>query len=363
MSDSRLQQLTEWLREIYDHPTLELSVVSADASFRRYFRFEFEDQSLIAVDAPPDKENCQRFAELSAAFLQHDVNVPKVIKLDTAQGFMVLNDFGDQLLMPIAQQSPFTFDRASDIPEINLHLIESAEGNACIALYKKMLLPLIGVMKVSETTRGELAAYDAEKLMTEMRLMEEWFFPEYLEYTLSEQEQGLIDKTTQQLLQLALAQPQVGVHRDYHSRNLMILADDSVGVIDFQDAVIGPLTYDLVSLLRDCYLVFPNAVVEELLTHFYQLCLQEKLIAQSVSLNEFRRWFDWMGLQRHIKVLGIFARLSYRDGKNSYLADIPRVFDYVIDIAGRYSELSEFQQWMLKTVKPLLLTKASTVTS
>jgi aminoglycoside/choline kinase family phosphotransferase len=136
------------------------------------------------------------------------------------------------------------------------------------------------------------------------------------------------------------------------------LPDESVGVIDFQDAVVGPLTYDLVSLLRDCYLVFPNSVVSALIEYFYQQAQSKGVVATNISLAEFTRWFDWMGLQRHIKVLGIFARLAYRDGKFGYLDDIPRVFDYVIEVSGRYAELESFQQWMLHTVKPLLLEKS-----
>lgn len=358
MSDLRLQQLTSWVQKTYDDPSLVLDVVSADASFRRYFRFNYRQQSLIAVDAPPDKENSQRFKDLSLALLSHNVNVPTVLQFDGTLGFMVLNDFGDELLMPLAKQSPLVFDRHTDITPLPQETLQSA-FTACISLYQKMLAPLFGVMKVKEIAGDTLDVYDTQKLMAEMQLMEDWFFPEYLAYALSDQERALIHRTKAQLLTTALAQPQVGVHRDYHSRNLMILPDQTVGVIDFQDAVVGPLTYDLVSLLRDCYLVFPEQVITRLVTDFYQQCMREQLISSSVTVSEFVRWFDWMGLQRHIKVLGIFARLSFRDGKDSYLADIPRVFDYVTDVAGRYEELQEFQQWMLNKVKPMLVQKDS----
>lgn len=356
MSDLRWQQLTHWLREIYDDSTLEIKVVSADASFRRYFRFQYHSESLIAVDAPPDKEDCAKFRDISAAFLLQGVNVPTVLHIDIERGFMVLNDFGDQLFMPVAQQLPQTFNRLIDAQN---SASSKDTFDECVSVYRKVLMPLLNIMQVKETEQGPLASYNAEKLSTEMQLMEEWFFPEYLEYNLNAQEKELLERTIQQLLNLALTQPQVGVHRDYHSRNLMLLPNGDVGVIDFQDAVVGPLTYDLVSLLRDCYLVLPDDIVIALVEHFYQMCISEHFLDEGTSIDLFMQWFDWMGLQRHIKVLGIFARLSFRDGKHGYLNDIPRVFDYVLSVAGKYRELMEFHQWMLNTVKPLLLKRAN----
>jgi aminoglycoside/choline kinase family phosphotransferase len=334
-SDVRLTQLTTWLEEHFNLTDLQLSVVSGDASFRRYFRFTHGDRSLIGVDAPPDKEDSQPFVDVSAAYAEQGLLVPKVIHADMALGFMCLSDLGDDLLLPALNQQ--TVDD----------------------YYQKSLALLPGVAKAISTINGPLPLFDEALLRNEMILFTDWLLPCHLDVKLDDTQQKVIDKTFDLLIKNALEQPQVGVHRDFHSRNLMIVKDNQIATIDYQDAVIGGVTYDAVSLLRDCYITWPDELVYRHLLEFKQLMSESIKTLKTVDDETFIRWFDLMGLQRHIKVCGIFARLYYRDEKDGYLDDIPRVLDYVIDVGRKYPEFAAFIDLLEGLIKPLLLSKAS----
>lgn len=304
--------------------TLQWSMVSGDASFRRYFRWGNDQQSWICVDAPPEHEDSEQFIQV--AHLLEVVNAPQVLAYDLSDGFMLLSDLGDHLYLPLL-----------------LNPSESAPN--ADALYKNAIDSLVTMQSIEDA--DSLPAYDSILLNTEMELFREWFLGRYLNYQLSEQEHQLLDKTFEQLTRSALAQPQVFVHRDYHSRNIMYIEGQEPGIIDFQDAVYGPISYDLLSLLRDCYIQWPQEKVLAWVDYF----IEESPF--SLEKQTFLRWFDWMGLQRHIKVAGIFSRLNFRDGKSDYLKDIPLTLNYILQQAEIYPEMANFHQWLQDTIMPL----------
>ena len=304
--DFRLEQLTHWIQQEIPHANIE--VASADASFRRYFRVHDSDKSYIAMDAPPEQEDCAPFIDVTQRLRDANVHAPEVIRQDLEQGFLLLEDFGD---------TPY-------LDQLNK---ESADQ-----LYSTALEALI---KIQKADSDGLADYDEALLLTEMKFMPEWFLTTHLGITPNEKQQKTINRIFNVIATTVSQQPQVFVHRDYHSRNLMVTTDDSPGVIDYQDAVLGPITYDLVSLFRDCYIQWPNEKIAEWVFQYKHLAEAEGLI-NNVSNERFIQWFDYMGLQRHIKVLGIFARLNHRDGKSNYLDDLPLTLHYVMEVANKY---------------------------
>lgn len=340
--DHRKIELANWARhqllEMLARPGLEmvLQTVSGDASFRRYFRVELPEQSYILVDAPPTKEDSRPFISLAESLRKAGLHTPRVLRADAELGFMLLEDLGDHLYLPALQQA----GKPSAVTD---------------ALYLPAIEALVRLQRNHAITT--LPPYDRALLHREMDLFEQWFCRRYLNLTLAEHEVELIARTLCFLENAALQQRQVAVHRDYHSRNLMILTANGAvglqgpGILDFQDAVAGPYTYDLVSLLRDCYIRWPQDYVEKLARYYRQLAREDGLIA-AVEDAEFFRDFDLMGLQRHLKVIGIFARLWLRDGKPQYLADIPLVISYFLDVARCYGELSEFVAWFETRVLP-----------
>lgn len=331
LTDQRLDKLTEWLKYVLDQNEIDISVASADASFRRYFRVQTPDnisgKSWIVMDAPPDKEDCKPFVKVSTAFHHVKMNVPEIYAQDLSQGFLVLTDFGS----------------TSYLDKLNDQTADKLYGDAMDAL--------VNLQTNEKPKNMTLPLYDDALLKQEMNLFSEWFLARHLQVAIDANTEKMLADTFQQLSEMALQQPVVWVHRDYHSRNLMITEKNNPGVIDFQDAVDGPITYDLVSLLRDCYISWPDEKVAAWVK-FYLQKLQDKNCCIDVSEQQFIKWFDWMGLQRHIKVLGIFSRLNYRDGKSGYLSDIPLTLDYVVKVASRYSELAEFSQYMSKIKLP-----------
>ena len=328
MKDRRKQQLTDWLQTTEMAPTGALQVVSGDASFRRYFRYPHQDQWFIAVDAPPPQESLQPFMAIAERYRAAGIRAPKVHADDEALGFMVLDDFGDTLLF-----SQLTDDQAA------------------LALYSRALAQLPALMRVIHTSEGSLPLYDRALLVRELNLFSKWLMNQHLAMELSEAEQETWQQACELFIATALEQPQVGVHRDYHSRNIMLIENSSeLGIIDFQDAVIGPITYDAVSLLRDCYVRWPSSVVSSCLAFFHQRLHTEQLLATTVSLSDFEYWFDLMGIQRHLKAAGIFARLNHRDGKPGYMADVPRTLSYIVDISGKYAALTDFCE-LIRTVQ------------
>lgn len=320
MSDLRLQQLEIWAEDTLKCPVV-ISPVSGDASFRRYFRVTPKDQTSsstewIAMDAPPDKEDCRPFVEIARQLEAKLVHVPHIEALDLEQGFMLLEDMGDiQLLNVLNPDAP------------DLAAAEQHYGDALRAL-----------LHIQTHVDGQhLPAYDRELLSREMDLFNDWFLTQHLGIQLDSGESKHLQLCYNALIASALEQPKVFVHRDYHSRNLMVVDNNSPGIIDFQDAVYGPLSYDLVSLLRDCYITWPADRQQQWLTQYHQDALDNGLC--SCELDTFTRWFDFMGVQRHLKAVGIFARLNYRDGKPAYLADIPRTLAYIDQVCQRYEVL------------------------
>lgn len=314
----RLEQLKHWLNEVLSNQTYELTTASADASFRRYFRATLSNgESYIVMDAPPDKEDSHPFVRVATLFEQAGIPVPKIFAQDLAQGFLLLSDFGNTTLLMQLQA-------ANQTPEV-------------IDAYLKAIHILVEMQLASR--ESELPAYDEALLMREMRLFDEWYVGKHLQLTLSEDQQKVLDGAYQTLLTNILAQPKGYVHRDYHSRNLMVKPDGNLGVLDFQDAVYGALTYDLVSLLKDAYISWEEELVLDLSVRYWQLAKQRGLPVPH-DFADFYRDFEWMGAQRHIKVLGIFARLYHRDGKAAYLNDMPLVMNYLQSVCARYIELA-----------------------
>jgi aminoglycoside/choline kinase family phosphotransferase len=306
---------------------LQLDALAGDAGFRRYYRLNTHP-SLIAVNSPPLKEKNPAYVKLSLFLQSHGIKTPKIHAVNFDQGFMLLEDFGERL---------FQYQLAHEEPT---KLYDSAES---------VLLEIQGCV----ADQRILPAYDQCKLGEELALFEQWFVNKLLGISLEANEKALLQQLYTDLIDNALQQPQVTVHTDYHSRNLMLLDNGNLGVIDFQDAMCGPITYDLVSLLKDCYVRWPEAWVKKRALDF------KRRLEQSGSLSatddcQFMRWFDLMGLQRHIKVLGIFARLALRDNKNAYLQDIPLVVRYSVEVISSYSETAAFSDWFKHRILPLL---------
>ena len=335
IKDSRQQQLKAWSKQqILDlasksgeNRTCEYqwSMVSGDASFRRYFRWSSGDgHSWIAVDAPPEHENSLQFVKV-AEMLQ-SVNAPRVLAKDLEQGFMLLSDLGDQLYLPLLKQAQED-DHQKKANDLYCRAIDS-------------------LCHIQEIPASDLPDYDKELLLSEMELFRDWFLQKHLGLELTADEHRLLDKTFEYLVRSAQEQPQVFVHRDFHSRNIMQCDGDKPGIIDFQDAVRGPLTYDLLSLLRDCYIQWTPQQVEYWIDYYLERT------PAVLEKTQFIQWFDWMGLQRHIKVAGIFCRLNYRDGKAGYLKDIPLTLTYILQQAENYPDMSEFHQWLKDIVLP-----------
>ncbi len=315
--DERLEALSAWLRQDLNLSVESLCPASSDASFRRYFRATLGTDSFIVMDAPPAREDVLPFIKIARLLREAGVQAPQIHAQDIEKGFLLLCDFGNR---------PY-------LDSLNEETADSLYGDA---------LDSLGKLKRGVDVRScGLPLYDEALLRREMDLCPEWFLAGLLGRQMSPAEQAILAKTWQILVDSALKQPQVCVHRDYHSRNLMITDVDNPGVLDFQDAVIGPVTYDLVSLLRDCYIVWPKERVENWTLSYHRRLLDEGLVGET-DPERFLRWFDLMGLQRHIKVLGIFARLNLRDGKPGYLADIPRVMRYIVEASRRHPELADF---------------------
>lgn len=315
MADNRQQQLSEWLTVVLQQADFNLTTASADASFRRYFRVHLADKTLIAMDAPPPQENCAPFVNVAALFGDAGVNVPKVIAQDLERGFLLLTDLGD-----VTYLSQLNNDTAS-------------------SLYHDANMALIKLQLASK--QDVLPNYDAALLTHEMQLFPDWYIAKHLNVTLDDKQQADLQKTFELLNKNILAQGQVYVHRDYHSRNLMVCADEAganPGVLDFQDAVYGAITYDLVSLLKDAYIEWNEEQVIDWAVRYWQEARKENLPVPT-DFSEFYRDFEYMGAQRHIKVLGIFARLYHRDGKDGYLKDMPLVMRYLRKACERYVEL------------------------
>jgi hypothetical protein len=327
-SDSRLANLTQWVIEDLGFSDAAIAPASADASFRRYLRVTCGSDTYIVMDAPPDKEDSAPFVKVARILGGMNLNVPAILARDMDRGFMLLSDLGSRQ-----------------------YLDALTEPGAADRLYADALGALKRMQTADARLLQHLPRYDAALLTREMQLLPEWFLDRHLGLTLAAEERRMIDALFAGLVEAALSQPAAFVHRDYHSRNLLVTAQDNPGILDFQDAVWGPVTYDLASLLKDCYIAWPSARVRDWVLQ-YREALLEAGFDPGADAAAFMRWFDLIGLQRHIKVLGIFARLYYRDGKPQYLEDLPRVLDYARDAAANYPETRAFAEFIVERIDP-----------
>ncbi|MGQ0833449.1 MAG: aminoglycoside phosphotransferase family protein [Gammaproteobacteria bacterium] len=327
-TDARLGLIQDWLSRELGLTVERIEPASVDASFRRYFRAWASGTTRIVMDAPPEKEDVGSYLKVTRLLESVGMHVPHVHEADESRGLLLLEDLGH-----------------------THYLSQLKNGGDPEALYRDALGALANLQVRGREAARELAPYDRAALLREMKLMPEWFAGRHLGLSLTPAENALLERTFGFLIDGALAQPQVFVHRDYHSRNLMVLADRNPGVLDFQDALRGPIGYDLVSLLKDCYVAWPRERVERWLRE-YRAAIRGRGMNVGSDEREFFRWFDLIGVQRHIKVLGIFARLWYRDGKPGYLPDLPLTLAYVRDTAARYVELRDFSSFVERCIVP-----------
>ncbi|MBP3860905.1 phosphotransferase [Pseudomonas sp. FSL R10-0056] len=321
--DVRLQHLKVWLDEqlatVFENegwgavPPATLTAASSDASFRRYFRWEGEGRSFVVMDAPPPQENCKPFVDIADFLRTCLINVPKIYAQDLDRGFLLLNDLGNK-----------TF----------LDVINSSNADE---LFKDAIEALLAFQQLPMTE--PLPSYDVALLRRELELFPEWYVRAHLGVDFNEQQQAVWQRVSTLLIDSALAQPKVLVHRDFMPRNLM-LSIPNPGVLDFQDAVYGPVTYDITCLFKDAFLSWPEERVRNWLQDYWKLALPLGIPVQR-DFEEFLRASDLMGVQRHLKVIGIFARICHRDGKPRYLADVPRFFSYIEAVLARRPELAE----------------------
>ena len=332
MDAERAERRLQWTREVLDDDTLTLVSASSDASFRSYWRTVGTDPTWIVMDAPPGKEDVRPWIAVAQRLREAGLNAPLVHAQNLDEGFLLISDLGTRLYLPALN------DQTVD------------------PLYEAAIEALLTI--ASRTDDAGLPDYDEARLAAEMELMPTWFLQRHLGYTPECEEWDVIESAFRALINNANEQPAVFVHRDFHSRNLMLPhGDEGPGIIDFQDAVRGPLTYDLVSLLRDCYIVWPDDRV-------YAWVETYRIRAAALGLAHadaarFRRWFDLMGVQRHLKVLGIFCRLWYRDGKAGYLGDLPRVWAYTRDVGRRYPEIAPLIELLEMRIGERDLTRAA----
>lgn len=321
----RQTELKKWLEGRFPEQSFELSFAAADADFRRYFRAAFSDgHTIICMDAPPDKMSVAPYLKVQKLFDM--VNVPQVLAVDESLGFMALNDLGNTTFLAAMQHD------SRDI------------------VHKTLLLEAIDeLVTLQQASRaGELPEYNREVMLREINLFPDWFVAKELGKTLNFKQRQLWQQTVDTLLPPLLAQPQVYVHRDFIVRNLM-LTSGRPGVLDFQDALYGPIAYDLVSLLRDAFIEWEEEFVLDLVIRYWEKARAAGLPVPA-DFDEFYRWFEWMGVQRHLKVAGIFARLYYRDGKDKYRPEIPRFLNYLRRASRRYNDLAPLYALLVELV-------------
>lgn len=314
--------LRHWVADYFETSAeqLDWQPLLGDASFRSYTRLSWLGKSYIAAYAPPATEKNHEFVAIAQLLEKANVSAPKILAVDYQQGFILQSDLGSVDLQAV----------------LNTQTVDA---------YYQQAMQLIA--QIQTVSCQDLPVYDCDLLQLELSLFQQWFVTELLDYSCSEEEQAMLNTSFDYLLQSALEQPQAFVHRDFHCRNILV-TEQGLACIDFQDAVSGPVTYDLVSLLRDCYVVWSESEVNAWLDSFRSQHFP------TIDAEQFQRWFDLMGLQRHIKVLGIFARLFVRDGKDRYLSDLPTVIQYTLSVAQRYPELAEFCTWFNVKLMPLI---------
>ena len=308
-----MDKIKEWLKQT-PYRDYKIEVASADASFRAYYRLSREDKTVLLMDSSLEKESLAPFIDVTLRLRNADVRAPRILEKNLNDGFLIIEDFG------------------------NTHYLNVLDDNNFKELYRDAIDEII---KMQNAETKNLPLYDKEFLHFEMDLMKEWYLEKNLGIILNEKQKDMLDSSLNAISDVVLSQPQdIFVHRDYHSRNIMLTLTNVIGVIDYQDAMSGAITYDLVSLLKDCYIEYGREDIEKLALEF-----RDKK-ALDASDEEFIKWFDFMGLQRHIKVLGIFSRLHLRDSKDGYLKDIPLTLKYTIETASRYDETKELAKFL-----------------
>lgn len=308
-----MQRIKKWLEQT-PYKNYKIEVASADASFRAYYRLSLDDKTVLLMDSSLEKESLAPFIDVTSRLLNADVRAPHILEKNLNDGFLIIEDFGNTLYLNLLNEKNFKKLYSNAIDEI---------------------------IKMQNAESSNLPLYDKDFLHFEMDLMKEWYLEKKLGICLNNEQSKLLESSLNAISDIALSQPQeVFVHRDYHSRNIMLTLTNVIGIIDYQDAMSGAITYDLVSLLKDCYIEFKREDIEKLALEF-----RDKK-ALKTSDEEFIKWFDFMGLQRHIKVLGIFSRLYLRDGKDGYLKDIPLTLKYTIETASRYDETKELAKFL-----------------
>jgi aminoglycoside/choline kinase family phosphotransferase len=312
-----MDKIKVWLNTT-QYKDYEITIASADASFRKYYRLRDADKTFVLMDSSLEKDSLAPFIDITSRLLNVGVNAPKILETNLKDGFLIIEDFG------------------------NTHYLNVLDANNFKELYSKAIDVIITMQNADIK---DLPLYDKAFLHFEMDLMKDWYLENNLKVTLSEVQKNIIENALDSISDVVLSQSQnMFVHRDYHSRNIMLTKNNEIGVIDYQDAMNGAVTYDLVSLLKDCYISYEREEIEKLVLEF-----RDKK-GLDASNDEFLKWFDFMGMQRHIKVLGIFSRLYLRDGKDGYLKDIPLTLKYTIDAASRYEETKELAK-LLKEVQ------------
>lgn len=318
-ADPRLAELKEWLQGLNLVDVASARPASEDASFRRYFRVDVLPEqraahgaTLVVMDAPPERENVPAFVKVQGLLADAGVAVPAIVAENTARGFLLLSDLG------------------------TVTYLQALNHDSAATLYAEALSALVKIQQASQP--GVLPEFDRAFMLRELNIFPEWYIGKHLGVTLTEAQQKELDKVFEAILGNCLAQPQVFMHRDFHSRNLMWMDADNPGILDFQDAVFGPITYDAASLLRDAYVSWDEELVLDWVIRYWQHARSAGLPVKK-DFDEFYKDFEYMALQRHLKILGIFCRLNYRDGKSLYLGDLPTVMDYVRKTANRYRDL------------------------
>lgn len=320
--DTRQDLLRGWLTKECGFNTFLLQAMAGDASFRRYFRVLHGGESWVAMDAPPDRENCVAYIAITKALRDLGLISPDIVQKNVSAGFLLITDLGDRQLLG----------------ELNPHNAQQLYGEALDAL---------AILQTCKQVPGwSVPAFTASFMVKELELFNEWFLQSYLELSLSPATEQMLVNCFNFLANLAASQPVVFMHRDYHSANLMLLPQNKIGILDFQDAFMGPVTYDLVSLLRDCYIDWPDSLVTSLALRYKQQ------VHASISDELFLRWFDGMGLQRHMKALLTFSRKYKRDANPHYLRHMPRTLKYISTVSKRYQELSEFHDFLNTVILP-----------
>ena len=334
MTDPRLAGLQRWAEGIDAISGADLTPASGDASFRRYFRLRKGAESFIVMDAPPGKEDCLPFIRVAGYLEAMQLNAPRIMEADLDTGFLLLTDLGSTQYL----------DRLNE------------DRSSAGELYDDALAALAVMQSRGGAFQSHLPPYDDALLRIELSLFHDWLCGTHLQIEFNDDDETEWQSLCDLLVSNALDQPQVFVHRDYHSRNLMVTSDNNPGILDFQDAVEGPLTYDLVSLLKDCYIQWPPEQVRQRVSDYHSQ-LDASLLG-SIDQAGFLRYFELMGVQRHLKAAGIFARLNHRDGKPGYMRDVPRTLSYIVELLPRYDELGFLVELVNKRCLPALEAQA-----